>query len=266
MGTGRARWDEVRRAVAGAPDSVTVAFSARLVGDDEQFTILGDQRLSAASTIKLAILIAFAESVDHGRLDPVQRASVSPADKVAGSGVLNWLHDGLTLTLADLAWLMIAVSDNTASNMLIDRLGVDAIGATCARLGATGTQLNRHFMRPKGPDDHNYVTADDLVMLLIAIAEDRAASPERCAWMRRLLADQQDHDRLARHLPAGVAFAGKSGWQQGLSHDCALLSGPGGTLAIAALTEGFADHHEANALLGRIGLAAGVLVADAPSA
>jgi beta-lactamase class A len=263
MGTGRARWDEVRRVVAGAPGSVTVALSARLVGDDDRFTVLGDQRLPAASTIKLAILIAFAESVDHGRLDPAQRASVSPTDKVAGSGVLNWLHDGLTLTLADLAWLMIAISDNTASNMLIDRLGFDAIHATCTRLGASDTRLNRHFMRPTDP---NIITADDLVTLLVAIAEDRAASPERCAWMRQLLADQQVRDRLARHLPAGVSFAGKSGWQSGISHDCALLTGPGGTLAIAALTEGFADHHEANTFLGRIGQAAGVLVAGEPSA
>ena len=255
----RGHWAELRSIVAGAPAGVTVAISARLLGTEERFEVRGDERLPAASTIKVAILIAAAEAFDAGRLDPDQRVSVSPADKVAGSGVLNWLHDGLTLTLADLAWLMIAISDNTASNMLIDRLGLDAVRATCARLGVTRSALNRHFMRLADPND---VTANDLVTLLAAIAEDRAASPERCAWMRRLLADQQVRDRLARHLPEGVEFAGKSGWQDGISHDCGLLTGPGGTLAVAALTEGFADPHEANAFLGRIGRAAALLVAE----
>ncbi|MDQ4100053.1 MAG: class A beta-lactamase-related serine hydrolase [Chloroflexota bacterium] len=259
-------WEGLRQAVNNAPAGGTVAVSARLLGADERWSAYGDRPVSAASTIKVAILIAVAEAFDHGRLDDEQRASVSPADKVAGSGVLNWLHDGLTLTVADLAWLMIAISDNTASNMLIDRVGIDAIHAICARLGATGTRLNRHFMRPRGPDDHNIVTADDLATLLTAIAEDRAASPDRCAWMRRLLADQQDRDRLARLLPEGVAFAGKSGWQTGISHDCALLTGQGGTIAIAALTEGYADHHQANDLLGRIGQAAGAVVAGASDA
>lgn len=266
MGRDRVNWDEVRQLVDGVPAGVTVTVSAHLLGTNERFARRGDERMPAASTIKVALLIALAEAVDANQLDLTQRASVSPADKVAGSGVLNWLHDGLTLTLGDLAWLMIAVSDNTASNMLIDRLGVDAINATCTRLGATGTQLNRYFMRQQGPDDHNIVTAEDLVTLLAAIAENRAAAPEGCAWMRRILAQQQDRDRLARHLPPRVTFAGKSGWQPGISHDSALLTGPGGTLAIAALTQGFTNTYEANALLGRIGHAAGTLVANVPRA
>ncbi len=259
----RAPWDELRQVMAGVPEGVTVAVSARLLGTGERFAVRGALPLPAASTIKLAILIALAEAFDARRLDPEQRASVSPVDKVAGSGVLNWLHDGLTLTLAALAWLMIAISDNTASNMLIDRLGFDAVRATCARLGTTHAALNRHFMRASDP---NIVSADDLVTLLAAIAEDRAALPERCAWMRRLLADQQVRNRLARHLPEDVEFAGKSGWQDGISHDCGLLTSPGGTLAIAALTEGFPDIHEANTFLSRIGQVAGALVTDEPSA
>jgi len=259
-------WDDLQHVIERAPAGVTLAVSARRLGTDQRFSMRGHMLLPAASTIKVAILIAVAEAVDAGRLDLAQRASVSPTDKVAGSGVVNWLHDGLTLTLGDLAWLMIAISDNTASNMLIDRLGVDAINATCTRLGATGTHLTRQFMRQRGPNDHNIVTADDLVTLLAAIAEDRAAAPEGCTWMRRILAQQQDDSRLARHLPPGVAFAGKSGWQSDVSHDCALLTGANGTLAIAALTQGFADPHEANAFLGRIGRAAASLVAEEPGA
>lgn len=236
--------------IARAPNDTEVSVVVRRLDGSSLVEIKPDDPFPATSTIKLAILISLAEAFDAGRLAIDQPVSVSPDDKVAGSGVINWLHDGLVLTLDDLAWLMIAISDNTASNLLIDRVGFDAVRATCARLGASRSVLNRHFMRPADP---NLVTAADLVLLLSAIAVNRAASPERCSWMRRLLADQQLRDRLARRLPDDVEFAGKSGWQDAISHDCGLLTGPGGTVAVAVLTRGFTDPHEAAAFIGRIG-------------
>jgi beta-lactamase class A len=171
--------------------------------------------------------------------------------------VLTGLRPGLALPLADLAYLMIAVSDNTASNVLLDLIGFESVRATIAALGLWGTTLNRRFLGrlpdPGQPD--NLTTAADLCALLTAIATDTAAGPAGCATMRALLAAQQHRDRLARRLPPEVSFGGKSGSLPGLVHDTGILTAPGGQLAIAILTRGFGDPYAAEETIGQIALA-----------
>lgn len=156
--------------------------------------------------------------------------------------MLNRLSDDLAPTIADHAWLMTAVSDNTASNVLIDMVGSPAIRDVASGLGLTQTVLHRHVMRKKRPDEpSNSVSAADLTTMLAAIATGRAASPERCAWMRSPLGDQQYRD--------------------GIVHDCGLLQGPGGTIALAILTDGCPEPYPAHELMGRIGELAARIVA-----
>jgi beta-lactamase class A len=176
--------------------------------------------------------------------------------------VLTWLADGLVLSLRDLAYLMIAISDNTASNLVMDAVGVDAIRTTIAALGLTGTELNRRFIGrlPDPGMPENWTTAADLARLFAAIATDRAATPAACAGMRELLALQQHRDRIPRLLPERFAFAGKSGSLPGIVHDSGLITTERGTLALAVLTRGLQDQWAADDLIGRIARAA---VADA---
>lgn len=236
-------WPTVRAAIAGAGADVHVGVSVRDLRNGACFGHAADQVFPAASTIKLVILAALAQAVDDGRLRLDQRSPVLPAQKVGGSGVLNWLETGLHLTLQDHAWLMIAISDNTASNVLVDILGLSAIQDVQQSLGLVSTSLNRRFLGrlPNQDAPDNVATAADLTTILKAIAIGSAASPERCAWMLTLLGDQQVTDRLARRLPDGVTFAGKSGWVKGISHDAALLRGPGGEAAVAVMTQGYED-------------------------
>lgn len=256
-------WTALERCLATVPPGVEVAVSARLMGTDDCFAVNGDAPFPSASTIKVAILIALARAVDRGQLQLDDVATVEPSDKVPGSGVLNWLSDGLRLPLRDLAWLMIAISDNTASNMLIDRAGREAVNEVLADLGAPHSALARHFMGGHRGGPNNIIAANDFLNLLLAIAEDRAASPRQCEWMRSLLADQQVLDRLARELPENVSFAGKSGWYDDICHDGGLLTGPGGTVAIVVLTRGYPSMLDAKALIGDLGRAAAGLVSEA---
>jgi beta-lactamase class A len=259
------RWAALEQRLATAPEGAQVALSVRLVGTDEGFAVNGDLPFPSASTIKVAILIALARAFDRAQLRPDDVVTLARSDMVGGSGVLNWLSDGLRLPLRDLAWLMIAISDNTASNILIDQVGREAIAEVLADTGACNSQLGRHFMAPKGdqPGAKNEITANDFLALLLAIVEDRAASPRQCEWMRSLLADQQVLDRLARALPDGVSFAGKSGWYDDICHDGGLLTGPKGTVGIVVLTRGFASMLDAKAFIGDLGRAAAELVSEA---
>ena len=120
----------------------------------------GDRVVPAASTIKLFVASAFWRS----GLDPAERVEVPPvpwsvADRLAGP-----------LTLADCALLMLAFSDNAATNVLLERLGLDAVNEEAARLGAERTQVRR-LMMAEGPE--NVTCARDLARGLAAIDEER---------------------------------------------------------------------------------------------
>ena len=214
---------------------------------------------AAASTIKLAVLVALFRAVDADRLCLDETHILGAADKVGGSGVLGALHDGLALTLRDLAYLMIAISDNTASNLLIDAVGgLEAVNATSRDLGLRDTTLGRKFYgRPaRGDERENVTAAADLAALLAAILGSHAASPASCERMLALLRAQQHRDRLACFLPAGIAYAGKGGSLPGMALDAGILFAPAGPLIVAALAGGLPDPFAADETMGRLALAA----------
>ncbi len=249
-----AGWERVRRLAEETGEGVEIGVAAHWVGTARRWSLAGDEPFPAASTIKLVILVALFREVDADRIDLNARLAVDSVAPVPGSGVLAWLSPGLTLPLTDLAYLMIAVSDNRASNLLLDAVGMDRVGATIAGLGLRATALNRRFLgrAPDPGEPENVTSAADLVTLLTAIAEGTAATPASCERMRALLALQQDRDRLARYPRPEVEFGGKSGTLPGLAHDAGLLSTLDGTLAIAVLTRGFSDPYLAHATIGAI--------------
>lgn len=255
-------WNALRDIVEGRPEGTTVGISLRHLSTGETFAVNGDGDFPSASTIKILILAGLARAFDEGRLHPTDKRSAPQDIRLDGSGVMNWLDPELELTLKDHAWLMTAISDNTTSNVCIDAVGIDEINALGTELGVEKTRLGRKFMgsnAPSGPSK-NRSTADGLVAILTAIEQDHAASPDQCRWMRQLLADQQHRDRLPRHLPDNVSYAGKTGTIHEIVHDCGVLSGPGGKIAIAVLTQGFKSDYDAERFIGKIGLSAAELV------
>jgi len=250
-------WNEIEAAVRQLPTTDVVSVAAHLVGTSRRWALAADRPYPAASTIKLAILVALFQEVDAGRLRLTDACLVDPDAVVPGTGVLFALQPGLTLPVADLAYLMVAISDNTASNLLLGLVGIERVRQTIGDLGMAATVLGRRFLgrSPATGAPENLTTATDLVTLLTAIAENRAASPAACARMRDLLARQQDRDRLARWLPADTPFGGKSGTLPALVHDSGLIETPAGMLAVAVLTRGFADPYAADAFIGEVALA-----------
>ena len=113
---------------------------ARNLSTNEVVAINADEVMPAESSVKTAILVHYEREVDAGRVDPKQRVSLASV-RFDGSGVLRYLDDGLMPTLDDLAWLMIIVSDNVATAMLVDTLGgADAINETARRFGSPTTR------------------------------------------------------------------------------------------------------------------------------
>ena len=175
----------------------------------------GERVVPAASTIKLFVASAFWGS----DLDPADPVEAVP--RAGSAGVAEYLSPETRLTLGDLALLMLAVSDNAATNVLIERLGFDAVNAEIARLGLERTVLRRPMMTP-GPE--NETCALDLARGLARII-DVSPIPLHLG----LALDSQ----LRYHLPPDVSVAAKTGELDWVFHETALLSAGGRRLVTA---------------------------------
>jgi beta-lactamase class A len=230
--------EEIAREIGGS-----VGVAVRDIRRAQALDLNADRRFPSASVIKVCILVELMARVEEGELSLADRVLLADADKVPGSGVLSMLHEGLELTVEDLAHLMITVSDNTASNMLIDRLGCDAINARMDSLGLRQTRLGRKFYdfeaRDRGFD--NWATAGELADLLVGIERRRVVSPGACEKMLAILRKQQFDGKIPRLLPPDTPVANKTGTISTASHDVGIIYAPAGPIALAVLTENAAN-------------------------
>ncbi len=222
------------------PPTGLVALAARHVQSGRTWRHHEHHALPSASLIKLPILAAFWAAVEAGRLDPAERVSVPAEARVEGTGVLKALAPGLQPTWSDLATLMITVSDNVATNLVIDRLGMEAIQAWIDKAGLAETRLERRMMdrAAMSTGRGNWTSAADMETLVSAVAAGTCVSSEASRQMQRALEAQQIQDRLPRRLAEGVRAANKTGNIADVIHDAGIVTFPGGTLVIAALTQG----------------------------
>jgi len=125
-----------------------IAFYAKNLSDGRTVALASDVPVKTASVIKLALFLEAFRQVDAGvhRLD--ETVTLDSVNRVAGDGVLGFLRPGLTLTVDDALFLMMALSDNTATNLLIDRFGVDSVNENSKRLGVTQTHLYKKVLVP----------------------------------------------------------------------------------------------------------------------
>jgi beta-lactamase class A len=215
------------------------------------YSVNGNQAFNAASVIKLPILIELYRQADAGRLRLEDRLELPEAEKVPGSGVLKELGAGLALSLRDLAVLMVVLSDNTATNLLIDTVGIEAVNRALTALGCRHSHLRRKLFHPL-PGVTNEVAADDMILLLEHLYRETAASPEACREMLAILGRQQYREKIPRYLPKSVAVAHKTGEVSGVTHDVGIVTGPGVTFAIACLSAGLPAGHQGNEFIGRL--------------
>lgn len=225
--------------VEGLDGRFSVAFC--LPGSGVVAGIGQDEEHHAASMIKLPILSCLFKEALAGSLSLSDRVSMSRGDVVEG-GVLCELHEGVELTLLDLARLMIVVSDNTASNMLIDVLGFDAVNRHISEIGMSGTALVKKLMIPAAdPSAFNRTTAADVCLFLRRLAEGRLVSPESDEAMIDIMSRQMFVEKIPRYLPEGVFVANKTGEVSGVRHDGAIVRAFGSQFCMAALTSESGD-------------------------
>jgi beta-lactamase class A len=202
----------------------------------------------AASVIKLHLLIAALEQVQVGRLSLETRIALPQAEIVAGSGILQKLEPGALLSLRDYLMLMIIVSDNTATNMVIDLLGGrEAVNSQLEAWNLGSTRVVGKLMLPlerKNPDQLAGKLAEikplEVVQVLSALHNGTLLNPDLTALALEILAKQEYTEMLARLLPDGTKTASKSGQIMGVRNDVGFVWGRH-RYAVAICSKGCTD-------------------------
>ena len=187
--------------------------------------IMPDARRPSASIIKLFILACMLDKIAAGEAALDETLVMDVSNIVGGSGVIAAQGAGSAFTIDDLLMQMVAQSDNTAANMLIDRLGFDAVNAEAANLGCTQTVLARKMMDAQAEAEgrDNYTSAADVATLLQKLAAGAIATPELCDRARGYLLAQADTRGIAEGVPEGIAVAHKTGSLAAAQHDAAII-------------------------------------------
>ena len=229
----------------------------------EKLTLHSEERFNAASTIKIPLLALLLKDFEDGRLDPNKPEPIWEGNRVGGSGILNSLSDHYLLTLYDYAVLMMIVSDNSATNQIIEAVGIDRANAFFAENGWLDTHLAAKLYHPRpllcnGEMDFNCTTAADLGDMMEKVLAGKMVSKSVSDQMMQIMAAQQlgkfcqslplrrvpDTRKPLPPVPADrVLMCHKGGSLEGkVLHDAAILLLPNGEKAVLTMMTATPDN------------------------
>ncbi len=205
---------------------------------DETLSLHADMVFPQASSIKIPILVELFRQAQAGTLKLDERVEVKRAEMGGGSGVLQHLGDATSaVSLRDLAVLMIVLSDNTATNLLIDRVGMASINDSLQPLGLTQTRLQRKMMDQDAQraSRENLSSPREMATLLERLNQGKLLDAEHTAAALKILQYTKDTP-LRRGLPEGVSLADKPGSLPGVRCDSGIVLLAGRPYVIAVMT------------------------------
>ena len=190
-----------------------------------------DEPFPTASLIKVPILVTVFDLVEKGMLSLDDRLTVLKIDKVPGAGTLQFMHDGIEITVRDAAWLMTTISDNTATNVLLDRIIIRRVWDKMESLGLMHTKVHsKTFLRSSSVAMDSSVkyglgvtTPAEMARLFELLAQGKAVSPAADSVMLDILAHNEDGQLLQRYAN-GVHAPHKTGATDAVRTECALFS------------------------------------------
>ena len=214
---------EIEKIISQVEGKVCVNFYD--LNKNNGFSINGDKKVLSASMIKLLILTELMKKISEDKFSLSDTIMMANFMKTGGDGVLKELNAGHHFTLKELATLMIIVSDNQATNILIDFLGMENINLLGKELGLKESFLGRKMMdteaRKNGYD--NYTSADNISLLLKLIYQEKLVNKEASQLMLDILLKQQQGERLQRYLPTDIKIAHKCGDLDNLENDGGII-------------------------------------------
>jgi beta-lactamase class A len=223
-----------------------VAIAVKNLETGESYYLNADQIMPTASLIKVAVMIEAYQQADEGKLKLTDTLTLRAVDKVSGSGILREdFSEGATFTLRDAVRLMIAFSDNTATNLVLDRVGLAAVNKRMEDWGFPHTRIHHKSFRgdttsvdPEGTRRYGLgsTTAREMVRLLEELQMGERNRPAIKQVLLGHLRRNKDRDRFPRFLPPETVLMHKDGSTEQVRTDAGLLYTPGGVVALCVLS------------------------------
>ncbi|MBZ5535112.1 MAG: class A beta-lactamase-related serine hydrolase [Acidobacteriia bacterium] len=225
-----------------------VALAAKNLRTGELIEINAHQEVQTASVIKLPIMVEAFYQAREGRTPLDSLLLLDKENVVQGSGILQDLSEGLILPLQDALTLMIVLSDNTATNMVIDSVGLDAVNSRMKNLGLVHTRLfKKVFLPPPKPSEDQkkfglgVTTPAEMLRLLELLARGDLVDKASSEAMISILKKQRDRDQIPRYISydnlegtaRGIQVANKTGALDHVRNDVGLVFSPRGTYLMA---------------------------------
>lgn len=193
--------------------------------DGHKYLLHANDIFPQASSIKICVLAELYRQAQQGKLKLTDLYTVNAADLVQDSDIMGGLTPGVTqITLRDLATMMVAVSDNSATNVLIDRIGMDNVNAFLSAQGLHDTKLRRKMMDLKAAAEgrENVSTPNEMATLLKALYSGEILNKEMTADFFKVLATHKD-SWIPRDLPDDLKIANKPGALEGVRNDSGVI-------------------------------------------
>ena len=219
-----------------------VSLFAKNLDTGETYALNPDERVRTASTIKIAVMIEAFARVDEGKIKWTDKVVLTKEKKVSGSGILTELTDGLSLTFRDAVNLMMILSDNTATNLVLDVLTADAVNARMESLGFKNIKIMRKVgsggesLAGKDPENKKYglgmATPREMVLVMEKLERGEIVSAAVSKEMIELMKREQGRNAIGRSL-SGVPMASKYGALDRLRSAVGILYTKNGKIAMA---------------------------------
>lgn len=213
----------------------SLAFKDMTKGD---MLSINSKKEIAASTIKIFIMIEAYDRIYTGRLNENEIITLQDSMKAGGSGILSSKPSGEKISVKELIRLMMVKSDNTAANILIDKLGLDSINQRIKSLGCINTELNRKMMDQDAIDKgvQNYTSVDDLALVLTKLYNGQCVNKQYDSMMIDIMKNNESKSKIPNELPSNVTVANKSGEFDKVENDAGIVFTDKGAYIICVIT------------------------------
>jgi beta-lactamase class A len=222
----------------------------------DQFFLHENEIFAQASSIKITVLADLYLQAQQDKLKLVDLYTVQASDLVPDSDIMGGLTPGVTrLTLRDLATMMVAVSDNSATNVLIDRVGMENVNTMLDSLGLAHTRLRRKMMDLEAAKQgrENISTPREMMMLLAAIYNGKLLNKQSTEDFFKVLSTGKD-SWIPRDLPTGVKVADKPGALEGVRNDSGIVFVEGRPYVICMMAGFLANERDGEQAISKISL------------
>lgn len=213
-----------------------------------------DRLFPSASLVKVPIMAAVFEKIRLGAITLDTQIKLTRRDRVGGSGSLKWVRDGTSLSVMEIIYKMITESDNTATRMLIDYVGMDFLQDNFRKLGLVNTNIGMDGMSLASGrvKNDNFTTPREMAGLMERIYTGQLVNREASEFMLDVLKHNKSKSRLRKGLPLGWEIGHKTGLLRRACHDAGIVFSPRGDYVIAVLTSEAPNYTAAKNFISKV--------------